>query len=242
MNTFDHLTQQMNQLLAQDYLAFSITKNPVIQMLSEASFAEIAYVMQQYSIFPKELVGFTELARQKALVAEWNIVAQELKENIAEEMGKSTQGISHYTLLAKGLEEGLSVTVMNTTPSIATSKLLRTMQSVFEQELAYVLGATYAIEATSIPELTLIVRLVDWLLKGVMPKDLEYFFSKHLNEWELKHEAGLRTSLAAYIQPEQFGEFTAGFRVQIDAMEVWWQELTQEAISSTVTLRTAIAQ
>jgi Domain of Unknown Function with PDB structure (DUF3865) len=71
---------------------------------------------------------------------------------------------------------------------------------------------------------------------------LEYFFSKHLNEWELQHEAGLRICLAEYIQPEQFGEFTAGFRVVIDAMEVWWQELAQEAISSKVTLRTAIAQ
>ncbi|MDZ8029547.1 MULTISPECIES: DUF3865 domain-containing protein [unclassified Nostoc] len=242
VNTFDCLTQQLNQLLAQDYLAFSITKNPVAQMLSQASFAQIAYIMQQYSIFPKELVGFTELARQKALVAEWDIVAQELKENIAEEMGKSTQGISHYTLLAEGLEQGLSVPVKNATPSIATSKLLRTVQSIFEQQLPNVLGATYAIEATSIPELTLIVQLVEWLLEGAMPKDLEYFFSKHLDEWEIEHEAGLRTSLAAYIQPEQFGEFAAGFRATIDAMEAWWQELAQEAISSEVVLTTAIAQ
>ncbi|PHM08601.1 DUF3865 domain-containing protein [Nostoc sp. 'Peltigera malacea cyanobiont' DB3992] len=239
---FNHLTKQLNQLLAQDYVAFSNTENPVIQILNETSFAQIAYVMQQYSIFPKELVCFTELARQKALAAGWNSVAQELKENIAEEMGSTTQGISHYTLLAEGLEEGLGVAVKNTMPSIATFKLLKTMQSVFDQQMPYVLGATYAIEATSIPELTLIVQLLDWLLEGTMPKDLEYFFSKHLDEWEIEHEAGLRTSLAAYIQPEEFGEFAAGFRATIDAMEAWWQELAQEAISSEVVLSTAIAQ
>lgn len=239
---FNHLTKQLNQLLAQDYVAFSITENPVVQMLSQASFAQIAYVMQQYSIFPKELVGFTELARRKALGAGWNGVAQELQENIDEEMGSTTGGISHYTLLADGLEEGLGVAVKNTMPSVATSKLLRTVLSLFDRQVDYVLGATYAIEATSIPELTLIVKLVEWLHEGAIPKDLQYFFGKHLDEWEIEHEAGLRTSVAAYIQPEEFGEFAAGFRAMIDAMQVWWQELAQEAISSEVVLSTAIAQ
>ncbi|MEH2141038.1 DUF3865 domain-containing protein [Nostoc sp.] len=238
---FNHLTKQLNQLLIQDYVAFSSTENPVVQMLSQTSFAQLAYVMQQYSIFPKELVFFTELARQKALEAGWNGVAQELKENIAEEMGSSTQGVSHYTLLAQGLEEGLGIPVKNTTPSVTTSKLLRTMQSVFNQQPPYVLGATYAVEATSIPELSLIVQLVEWLLEGAMPEDLQYFFSKHLDEWELEHEEGLRTAVAAYIQPEQFEEFEAGFRAVMDAMEVWWQELAQEAISSQVALSPAIA-
>ena len=238
---FNHLTKQLNQLLTQDYVAFSSTENPVVQMLSQTSFAQIAYVMQQYSIFPKELVFFTELARRKALEAGWNAVAQELKENIAEEMGSTTQGVSHYMLLAQGLEEGLGVPIKNTTPSITTSKLLRTVQSVFNQQLPYVLGATYAIEATSIPELSLIVQLVEWLLQEAMPKDLQYFFNKHLNEWEVEHEEGLRTTVAAYIQPEQFEEFEAGFRAVIDAMEDWWRELAQEAISSKVALATAIA-
>ncbi|MDZ8184089.1 MAG: DUF3865 domain-containing protein [Nostoc sp. ChiSLP02] len=238
---FNHLTKQLSQLLVQDYLAFSITKNPVVQILSQASFAQIAHVMQQYSIFPKELVGFTELARRKALVSGWNGVAQELQENIDEEMGSTSQGISHYRLLADGLEEGLGIAVKNTMPSVATSKLLRTVQSLFDGQVDYVLGATYAIEATSIPELTLIVQLIEWLLEGAMPKDLQYFFSKHLDEWELEHEAGLRTSLAAYIQPEQFADFAAGFTAMIDAMEMWWQELAQEAISSGVVLSKAIA-
>ncbi|MBW4686763.1 MAG: DUF3865 domain-containing protein [Komarekiella atlantica HA4396-MV6] len=238
---FNQLTKQLNQLLVQDYVAFSSIENPVIQILNETSFTQIAYVMQQYSIFPKELVYFTELARQKALARGWNGVAQELQENIAEEMGSTTQGVSHYMLLAQGLEEGLGVSVKNTIPLVATSKLLTTVQSIFTQQLPYVLGATYAIEATSIPELTLIVQLIEWLLEGSMPQGLAYFFSKHLNEWEIEHEAGLRTAVAAYIQPEQFGEFAAGFRAMLDTMEDWWQELAQEAISSLVTLSTAIA-
>jgi len=237
---FNHLTKQLNQLLIQDYLAFSSTENPVVKILSVTSFAQIVYVMQQYSIFPKELVFFTELARQKALEVRWNGVAQELKENIAEEMGLGTEGVSHYILLAQGLEEALGVPIKNTTPSIATSKLLRTVRSVFNQQPAYVLGATYAIEATSIPELSLIVQLLDWLLEGGMPKDLQYFFDMHLNEWELEHEEGLRTTIAVYIQPEQFREFEAGFIAIMDAMEVWWQELAQEAISSKVALAMAI--
>jgi len=238
---FNHLTKQLNQLLIQDYVAFSSTENPVVQKLSQTSFAQIAYVMQQYSIFPKELVFFTELAREKALEAGWNAVAQELKENIAEEMGSVTQGVSHYILLAQGLEEALGVPVKNTTSSITTSKLLRTVQSVFNQQPPYVLGATYAIEATSIPELSLIMQLVEWLLEGAIPKDLQYFFNNHLNEWEPEHEEGLRTAVAAYIKPEEFGEFEAGFRAIMDAMEVWWQELAQEAILFQVPLNAAIA-
>ncbi|MBD2299522.1 DUF3865 domain-containing protein [Nostoc sp. FACHB-190] len=239
---FHHLTKHLNQLISQDYLAFSITENPVFRIVNERSFAQIVYVIQQYSIFPKELVSFTELARQKALTAGWNSVVEELTENIAEEMGSTTQGVSHYRLLAEGLEEGLGVPVKNTMPSIATSKLLTTVQLIFEQQLLYVLGATYAIEATAIPELTLIMQLVECLLEDPMPTNLHYFFSKHLNEWELEHEAGLRTSVAEYIRPEQFEEFTTGFRQMIDAMEVWWQELAQEAIVFEVDFSPAIAQ
>ena len=238
---FNQLTQQLNQLLIHNYVAFSSTENPVVGILNQTSFAQIAYVMQQYSIFPKELVYFTELAIEKALEAGWNAVAQELKQNIAEEMGSSTQGVSHYTLLAQGLEEGLGIPVKNITPSLTTSKLLRTMQLVFNRKPAYVLGATYAIEATSIPELSLVMQLVEWLLEGAIPKNLQYFFNKHLNEWEPEHEEGLRTSVAAYIQPEQFEEFEAGFRAIIDAMEIWWQELAQEAISFKRTLNTTVA-
>lgn len=229
MRNFDSLTQRLNRVMATEYIAVN-EQNPVAERMEAASFAQLTYVMQQYSIFPKELVQLMERARRKAIAANWLEVAQELKENIAEEMGSGTEGVSHYLLLANGLEQGLGVPVKTTSPSAATHNLLEHMHRIFNQQAAYVFGATYAIEATSIPELTIVVKIIDIMLEGAVPSDLQYFFEMHLNEWEPEHEAGLRMTLAQYIQPEEFQAFEAGFRAVMGAMDAWWSDLAAEAL------------
>lgn len=241
MNTFDELLKYLNQLMVEKYVAVDNQKNPIVQSLYKASFSQLVYVIRQYSIFPKELVSFTKSARSKALEANWLEVARELQENIAEELGSSTQGISHYDLLAEGLEEGLNLLIKNTEPSIATLHLLESMQEVCSREAAYVFGAMYAIEATSIPELTIVMRIVEQLIEGSMPDNLRYFFDMHLNEWEPEHEKDLRETLACYINSTSFQQFEAGFCAVMEGMDLWWTELALESIFQTSTLDLATA-
>lgn len=227
MKEFSDLTNQLTELMAQEYAAVN-EHNPVIQILPKTGFVSMLHVLRQYSIFPREIVSFMESARSKASEAGWLDVARELEENIAEELGNHTQGISHHMLLVQGLEAALAVGIQGVLPSSATARLIRGMQSVFNQETAYTLGAIYAIEATSIPELQLVTQMINHVLEEDMPQSLQYFFDMHLNEWEPEHEADLRTSLEKYLKFEQFGTFSAGFRATMGLLDLWWQDLAGE--------------
>lgn len=225
--------------MLEDFLAVNATKNPVCQIIYRARYHELMYVIQQYSIFPKVLVDLMKISQHKAAQAGWHQLADELQENIAEEMGGSTQGISHYDLLAGGLEMELQVPVKSTLPSEATQTLLKTMDHIFDRSMAHLSGATYAIEATSIPELTLVRRMIELLLEGALSYNLQYFFDMHLNEWEPEHEADLRKSLEPYISPQEYGAFSEGFRAVLTAMDIWWLQLTAEAIAQSPILQNA---
>ena len=229
MQTFDSLAMHLNQIMTENYIAVDQQENPIAQLFHQANFSQLVYIVRQYSIFPKELVPFTKIASRQAFEAGWLDVAWELKENIAEEMGSSTNGISHYDLLATGLEEGLRLPVKTTKPSRATGRLLDSLKTIGRQGAIYVFGAMYAIEATSIAELTIVMQLIDHLLQGEMPQQLRYFFDMHLNEWEPEHEEDLRKTLAQYIDHTEFHQFEAGFRAVMAAMDLWWTELALEA-------------
>ena len=228
MNTFDALSVHLNQVMTENHIAVNQQKNPIAKSFHRASFTHLVYIIRQYSIFPRELVAFTKIASKKAFEAGWLDVAWELRENIAEELGSSTNGISHYDLLAEGLEEGLQLPIKTTKPSRATWRLLDSLQIISRQSASHVLGAMYAIEATSIAELTIVMQLIDHLLKGKMPHQLRYFFEMHLNEWEPEHEEDLRKTLEQYIDQTEFHQFKAGFCAVMTAMDLWWTELAEE--------------
>jgi hypothetical protein len=229
MNTFDELSKHLNQLMVERYSAVDQQKNPIIQSLYKARIGQLIYVIRQYSIFPRELVSFVKAARSSALEAGWLEIAKELEENLAEELGSCTQGVSHYDLLADGLEEALHLPIKDTKPSIATLDLLQSMQDLYNQEVVYVLGAMYAVEATSISELTIVTRIIEKLIGGTMPPNLAYFFDMHLNEWEPEHEKELRIMLSRHINRQDFQQFEAGFCAVMQAMDLWWTELALEA-------------
>jgi hypothetical protein len=229
MNTFDQLSKHLNSLMTEQYIAVNQQKNPITKSLVKAKFSQLVYVIRQYSIFPRELVTFAQSAQQKALAAGWLEVAAELQDNIAEELGSTTQGVSHYDLLAEGLEAGLQLPIKPTQPSLATLRLLTSLQTICRQDVATVFGAMYAIEATSISELTMVMQLITQLIGGNLPDNLRYFFEMHLNEWEPEHEENLRNTLAQRIGVTDFPKFTTGFCAVMEAMDLWWTELAWEA-------------
>lgn len=231
MQGFTDLSRKLKRLMLQEHIAVHEAKNPVVEIMNKGGREELTHVMRQYSIFPKELVSFTEAARTKALAAGWREIAEELKDNIAEEMGRSTDGVSHYSILAEGLELGLGVPVKGTRPSPATTRLLEDMRAILDGEAAHVLGATYAIEATSIPELTIVLRVLEALLGHQVPEALRYFFDMHLNEWEPEHEEGLRVTVGRCLTTAEYESFEAGFRATMQAMDRWWMDLTTEALA-----------
>lgn len=230
MQEFNALISRLNQSMGQACSAMNEERNPIVQIMREISFEQLIYVLQQYSIFPRALVECMVLTQEKAQQSGWSKVAEELQENIAEEMGRGTDGISHYRLLAEGLEDALGAPVIGTSPSPATTQLLAHLSAIFRKEIAYILGAAYAIEASSIPELLIVQKMIRYLLQKEMPANLEHFFTMHLNEWEPEHEADLRNAIAHYLQPENQAAFEAGFYMVLEVMEIWWKGLAIEAV------------
>ncbi|AFY66368.1 DUF3865 domain-containing protein [Geitlerinema sp. PCC 7407] len=230
MQEFNTLISRLNQSMGQACSALDAQRNPMVQIMREVSAEQLIYVLQQYAIFPKALVDLMVLTEQKAQQSGWSRIAAELQDNIAEELGRGTEGVSHYRLLAEGLEDALGVPVVAIAPSPATMQLLAHLNSIFRKGGAYILGASYAIEASSIPELLIVQKMIRYLLQKEMPPTLDHFFTMHLNEWEPEHEADLRNAIAHYLQPEDLPEFEAGFYMVLEVMEIWWKGLAIEAM------------
>jgi hypothetical protein len=234
MNKFWSLTEQLRQIMSEEYVSVHIQKNPVMRILNTADVAQMTAILQQYAILPGALVVFLKAARDQAFVADWHRVVAELNDNLAEEMGSKTQGIPHADLLADGLETCLGVPIKTASPSTATAALLERLEAIAHQPIAYVFGAAYAIETTAVPELQIVIQILDLLLEGAMPEQLRYFFEMHLNEWEPEHEADLRKAIAVDLTPDQFDLFELGFRAMLTAMDAWWSGLAAEALTRRV--------
>jgi Domain of Unknown Function with PDB structure (DUF3865) len=234
MNEFHILTKRLHAVMAEEHMAVHPQRNPVVQILKTANIPQLTSVLQQYSIFPKAIVLFLEVVRDQSVHTGWHIAVKELNANIAEELGSETQGISHADLLVEGLEICLGVSVKAVLPSIATAALVERLKTIAHQPIAYAFGATYAIEATAVMELKIVIQILDLLLEGTMPEQLRYFFDMHLNEWEPEHEANLRKAIVHHLTPDQFNAFETGFRAMLMAMDAWWSGLAAEALTQRV--------
>ncbi|MBD2024067.1 DUF3865 domain-containing protein [Leptolyngbya sp. FACHB-711] len=234
MNEFNALTLRLCQTMSEEYVAVHAEKNPVVRISGAANVTQITCILQQYSILPKALVVLLEAMRNQASIAGWDVAMKELDDNLAEELGSKTQGIPHADLLAEGLETALKVPIKAVVPSTATAALLERLEAMTHQPIAYLSGAAFAVEATAVPELQIIVRMLNLLLEGAMPEQLRYFFEMHLNEWEPEHEANLRKAIAHHLKPEHFKAFEIGFRAMLTAMDAWWSGLAAEALTQQI--------
>ena len=230
MTAFHSLTERLRVSLGE-HVAVHTHLNPVLQNLSIFDAVQLTSILQQYSILPGALVVFLAAVRDRAASAGWEIAAQELDKNLAEEMGSKTEGVPHADLLAEGLELCLNVPIKTAIPSTATVAFRERLVGMTEQPIAYLFGAAYAIEATAVPELTIITQLLDLLLEGAMPDRLRYFFEMHLNEWEPEHEAQLQQAIAAHLTSDQFNAFEIGFCAMLTTMDSWWSGLVAEALT-----------
>lgn len=233
--TYDNLITRLQQAMTEDYVAVHMQKNPVAAHLADSSPEMLIYQLGQYTLFPRHIVGFLARAYTKAYDAGWPMVAQELARNIGQEVGSDTDGLSHYELLAKGIEERTKLDVLKVQPSPATNTFVQGMIQAFDHpDSTYVLGATYATECSAVPELRIVVRGVRKLFKDVtgsqeLGDKLRTFFHNHLGFWEPSHEGLLRETMGEYLQSQQYPLFEQGFHDVMKTMDTWWHGLYRES-------------
>ncbi len=158
----------------------------------------------------------------------------ELTRNIGEELGSESNGKSHYDILADEVSASLGLELSNVTLSGATNNFISGIQQILSHEdPAYVLGATYALEKTAVPELGIVYAAVKKIAhdeKVKLTDMLNTFFEVHMNTWEPEHEKELRYACSLYITKKyERIQFEKGFKDVMKTMDSWWQGLYEEA-------------
>jgi hypothetical protein len=257
MSLFTESVNRVDQKLSTQYVAMSETENPVIRGLVVGSLStqKLGSILGQYSILPARIVEFLSIGAER--LGQWPKVRKELERNIDEELGGRTGAKSHYDILQDALMREVRLEVVDTKPSTATSEFMECVKSgLLNQPEAFVAGIIYGLEASAIPELTVVAKLINHyasLIGEKAPIDvtamsrrseqrsdkdmgaslkLDTFFAFHLQDFEIGHRNGLENSLKCYVQDPDCRLFEAGFEYVLEAMERWWGELARPSEST----------
>jgi hypothetical protein len=234
----DFLTK-LNDSMMNDHVAVNPERNPISVRQQALSLEQLQYVIWQYTIFPRNIVSFLLIARDKARKSGYRNAGAELTRNIGEELGTESGGVSHYEMLLNGLnsigmerKELWRDWVLHTKPSKATSRFLCDIRDVFAaNDMAYVFGATYAIECSAVPELRIVKALVEKLCElftgtgAIQDPAFKTFFDMHIGTWEPGHEEGLRKVVEGIGKDRLFEH---GFRDVMVTMDAWWNGMDRE--------------
>lgn len=192
---------------------------------------DLIYILEQYSLFPKSIVSMLTLAKKHA--EEWKMygVIQELDRNIGQELGSDSGSTTHYQMLTDAMRREFEVNLWGVHGYHATHSFIDMVFLRLSDANIYIsMGAIYALECTAVPELRVVLELVNRLAKGreLLP-ETKLFFDKHLGDWEPSHESELRTALVSYLDTAGARRsFQSGFIAVLKCMEQWWQSLAKE--------------
>ena len=107
MNNF---ISSLNQEMLEDYCAVNSQKNPISLTLNSLSASALSHVIEQYSLFSKNISTFLLKAFYEMSYSGWESLAVELMQNIKEELNEETCGndphrLPHYVLLRRGFKD-----------------------------------------------------------------------------------------------------------------------------------------
>lgn len=219
--------------MMRNYKMFMRNSNPALRV-ADHSIDRLTYVLGQYSILPREIMTLLSLAHTRAEKAGWLAVTRELERNLAEERGRDTDGHSHYEILVSGAKRDFGIDLGAVDGKDATRAFIeRILTNLRNPDPRFALGTAYALEATAVPELRIVLELIQRLSLARqmgIGEELQDFFDRHLELWEPGHEAGLRLASTKYMKSEEDRHiFTHGFFLALYQMEAWWQGMANEA-------------
>lgn len=226
--------EALEHVMFHDHVAVSSDANPVAQKAHALGADALTYLLGQYSIFPRQIVDLLNTARRS--LDAWPTVQDALVVNVEEEEGSRSGGVSHYELLKFGMLQEYGVGIEDVAAREATHSFLGICQGALEaSDPAYVAGAIYAIEASSIGEIEIVQDLANRLSLiqngRALPKgsQLHTFLISHLEDFEVGHERDLKEALTPLLGEAEQKRFDLGFREILHAMDAWWHGLNREA-------------
>ncbi len=230
-----NLTKQLDISLTEDFISVNKNKNPSFSSYNGYRYDQKLYVMGQYSLFSRYIVNYLTEVLYKTTAAEYREIAEEMKQNISEEMGIDSETHDpHYMMLCKGFLEQLGIDIYNVQPSIATASFYNDIiQNIKENSGAYAAGMAYALESSAVPELE-VTRDMNYQLfidkNAEIPHQVKNFFESHIDEIEIEHHNRLQKACSNCLETkEEQSDFQKGFYALMTTMDQWWVGLDKEA-------------
>ncbi|MBY0356450.1 MAG: DUF3865 domain-containing protein [Candidatus Obscuribacterales bacterium] len=240
--------RNLDRSLSKDHSSISMLANPVIQkcIAKTVSAAHLEKVLVQYCFLPEQIVELLELACNR--VSEWKYIKVELERNIAEELGSRTNDVSHYDILLQTLKSDAGLDNSNSIALAATNIFLDSIKKCMkENSPAYALGCAYGLEASAVPELSMVATIINnyaYLQGANQPLidlanhksvaksagttyNLNQFFAVHLADFEVGHKNGLGEAISLQLELNEINlqELEAGFEHVLTEMDSWWNAL-----------------
>lgn len=238
MQTIADIRITLERGLFDYHTAVSEKTNIVFSRADTLNQAQMLYIITQYCQFPENIVSVLVNAAYTFGYHGWTGLTDELRRNVFEEMGGGEGSIApgfgpHYSILRRELQNIFGTDIQQQAASEATAKFLRAVKAAVRSAPLYTAGAVYALEASAVPELDLIFKLVKRLADATQKKiseNLKNFFIFHINDIEIGHRDRLLKLAEEYLSvPSDLLLFYSGYDSLLDAMDMWWTELYREA-------------
>lgn len=231
--------------IVDEYNCINVKENIFIKSLDHVGNNELAKLILQYAIFPKNIVAILYLGVYNTHYAGYPKVSQELIRNINEELGVYAEAHDcqipgpHYSILRRGVQEGLGVEISYEFPIESTQLFIDSLKSLVDDSNIFkAFGALCAIETSAIRELDVALYLVKQLFarhECNVPQFLIDFFNFHINEIEVGHSNRLYTLIEEHLTSDtEKNHFFDGFRAVMNTMENWWRGMYAEIVQSKV--------
>lgn len=234
-----------------------LKNNPVLAKAKEGQLSKesLAEVIRQYVRFPEEIVKMLQGAASHFPVE--HPVYRELERNWGQESGSETGGIAHVEILKHGLARDLNLDAKNVVGAQSTEMFVSTVLEGMKTNPFFALGQAYALEASAVPELAILVGPAINLHATQVGKpepikkvalqedgtfalptikteqeayamDMSSWFAMHIVDFEVGHRDFLRERATAVLTDDaKQEEFARGFRQVLDAMDRWWFALSE---------------
>jgi len=190
----------------------------------EISTDSFKYCIEQYSCFSNEAIHMLLDARIN--VYEWKFLANEVDDNIKEELGKFTKGVPHLVMMKNGYGKDLSISTDAVIPAHFTSDFNLGMRKLFKTpDPSYLAGALVAFEGTAISEFYIMEQIMKYYLKGDLSGVTSEYIKGH-QEFEVGHEQHLVDSIEIYITNDNYQKMCHGYLDVCFNLNYWWKQLS----------------
>lgn len=154
--TLQTLFQQLNtEMCSRQFF----TENPLIKRIQTDTSVQATHALKQaicqYVRLPEEIVSYLQAAA--AWFPKNHPIYCELERNWNQEEGSATGGVAHVQILKYRIQQDLHIDASQVKSNSSTHQFLKSLETGMRRNRWFAIGQAYALEATAVPELAILV-------------------------------------------------------------------------------------